>query len=56
MWQILLCFSITFLILEMMIPGIFFLNFAIAAIVCAILSFFVKSVFILILLLLVFSE
>lgn len=48
MWQVILCFGITFLILEMMIPGIFFLNFAIAAIVCAILSFFIKSIFVLI--------
>ena len=47
MWQIILCFGITFLILEMMIPGIFFLNFAIAAFLCAVISVYVKSVIIL---------
>lgn len=47
MWQVILCFGITFLILEMMIPGIFFLNFAISAIVCAVVSLFVKDILIL---------
>ena len=47
MWQIILCFGITFLILEMMIPGIFFLNFAVAAFLCALLSLYIKSIFVL---------
>jgi len=47
MWQVILCFGITFLLLEMMIPGIFFLNFAIAAVICAVLSLFIKSIFVL---------
>ena len=47
MWQVILCFVITFLILEMIIPGIFFLNFAIAAFLCAIISIYIKSITIL---------
>lgn len=48
MWQIILCFGITFLILEMMIPGIFFLNFAIAAFICAVLSYFISDIVIIV--------
>ena len=44
MWQVILCFGITFLILEMIIPGIFFLNFAIAAFVCAVLSLYITDI------------
>lgn len=47
MWQVILCFGITFLILEMIIPGIFFLNFAIAAFICAVLSLFIADLVIL---------
>ena len=44
---VILCFGITFLILEMMIPGVFFLNFALAAFICAFISLFTKSIAIL---------
>ncbi len=48
MWQILLCVGLAFLILEMFTPTMFFLNFAISALICAILSFFTTNLMILI--------
>ena len=48
MWQIILCIGFIFLILEMFTPAMFFLNFAIAAFVCAILSVYVESITVLV--------
>lgn len=47
MWAIILCFGVTFLILEMMMPSVFFLNFALAAFICAGLSLFISNISIL---------
>lgn len=48
MWQILLCIGFIFLILEMFTPAMFFLNFAIAAFVCAGLSIYTNSITVLV--------
>ena len=48
MWQILLCVGFIFLILEMFTPAMFFLNFAIAAFVCAGLSVYINSITVLV--------
>ncbi len=48
MWALLLCLGITFLIFEMIFPAIFFLNFAVAAFICAGISFFTDSIVILV--------
>ena len=45
MWQIILGVGIIFLLLEMFIPSMFFINFALAAAVCAVISLFYKSIF-----------
>lgn len=45
MWQIILGVGIIFLLLEIFIPSMFFINFALAAAVCAIISLFYKSTF-----------
>ena len=45
MWQIILGVGIFFLLLEILIPSLFFINFALAAVVCAVISIFYKSVF-----------
>ena len=47
MWQILLCVGFLFLIFEIFTPTMFFLNFALSAFVCALLSVFVQNVTIL---------
>ena len=47
MWQILLCLGFAFLILEMFTPAMFFLNFAIAAFICAGLSLITTNITIL---------
>ena len=47
MWQIILCISFAFLILEMFTPGMFFLNFALSALFCAVLSLFTQNIAIL---------
>ena len=47
MWQILLCLGFIFLIIEMFAPAMFFLNFAIAAFICAILSLITTNITIL---------
>ena len=44
MWQIILCIGFLFLILEMFTPAMFFLNFAIAAFVCAGLSLITTNI------------
>ena len=48
MWQIILCVGFAFLILEMFTPSMFFLNFAIAAFICALLSLLTSNLTILI--------
>ncbi len=55
MWQIILCVGFLFLILEMFTPAMFFLNFAIAAFVCAGLSFFITNLALLIVIFCVLS-
>lgn len=45
MWQIILGIGIVFLLIEIFIPTMFFINFAIAAAICAIISLFYKSIF-----------
>ncbi len=44
MWQIIFCIGLAFLILEMFTPAMFFLNFAIAAFICAILSLITTNI------------
>ena len=44
MWQIFLCAGLAFLILEMFTPAMFFLNFAISAFVCAVLSLITSNI------------
>lgn len=48
MWQLFLCAGLAFLILEMFTPAMFFLNFAIAAFICAGLSLITTNITILI--------
>ena len=48
MWQIIFCIGLGFLILEMFTPAMFFLNFAIAAFICALLSFITTNIAILV--------
>ena len=45
MWQIILGIGIIFLLLEIFIPSMFFINFALASVVCAIISLFYKNIF-----------
>jgi len=52
MWQFILCIGILFLLFEIFIPSVFFVNFALSAFICAILSLFVDNISIL---LIVFS-
>ena len=49
MWQLSLCVGIIFLLLEIFIPGLFFLNLAISAFICAVVAFFVPNITVLIL-------
>jgi len=44
MWQIITGIGICCLILEIFVPSLFFLNFAIAAFICAIISVFYQSI------------
>ena len=44
LWQLLAIVGIIFLILEMFVPSLFFMNFALAAFLCAIVSLYIKSV------------
>lgn len=55
MWAIISCFSFVFLILEMMIPGVFFLNFALAGFITAITSLFSANPIVLLILFSVLS-
>ena len=43
LWQLLGIIGIAFLILEMFTPSMFFLNFALAAFICAPVSIFIKN-------------
>ena len=45
MWQIILGIGIIFLLLEIFVPTMFFINFAVAAAICAVISLFYKSLF-----------
>lgn len=45
MWQIILGIGIIFLLLEIFIPTMFFINFAIAAAICSVVSLFYQSFF-----------
>lgn len=48
MLQIFLCIGLAFLIFEMFMPSMFFLNFAISAFICACLSHFTSNITLLI--------
>lgn len=54
-WELLSIIGIAFLILEMFTPSMFFLNFSLASFICAVLSVFVKTPFVLVLAFFVFS-
>ena len=45
LWQILGAIGIAFLILEMFTPSMFFLNFALAGFICAVVSVVYKNVY-----------
>ena len=49
LWELLGVVGIAFLILEMFTPSMFFLNFSIAAFICAVVSVFIKNPTILVL-------
>ena len=55
LWQFLSVVGIIFLILEIFTPSMFFLNFALAAFICAPLSLVVNNYFILVLLFFILS-
>ena len=55
LWQILVVCGIAFLILEMFTPSMFFLNFALASFITAVLSFYTKNVYTLTIAFFVFS-
>ena len=55
LWQLLAVCGIAFLILEMFTPSMFFLNFALASFITAILSFYTKNVYTLTIAFFVFS-
>lgn len=55
LWQLLGVIGIAFLILEMFTPSMFFLNFALAAFICAPVSIFVKNPYTLVILFFVLS-
>ena len=55
LWQILAVCGIAFLILEMFTPSMFFLNFALASFITAVLSLYIKNVYTLTIAFFVFS-
>ena len=55
LWQLLGIIGIAFLILEMFTPSMFFLNFALAAFICAPISVFVKNPYTLVILFFILS-
>lgn len=44
MWQIITAIGFVFLILEILTPSLFFLNFALAAFICAIISLYIGNI------------
>lgn len=55
LWELLGVIGIAFLILEMFTPSMFFLNFSLAAFICAVLSVFTKNPYTLVIVFFVFS-
>ena len=55
LWQLLGIIGIVFLILEIFTPSMFFLNFALAAFICAPVSVFVQSTYTLVILFFILS-
>ncbi len=55
MWQIILGVGIIFLLLEIFAPSMFFLNFALSALICAVVSIFFDNIIFLIILFCVLS-
>ena len=55
MWELLGICGIAFLIFEMFAPSMFFLNFALASFICAVLSIFTKNPYTLVVAFFVFS-
>lgn len=55
MWQILSIIGIAFVILEIFTPSMFFLNFALAAFITALISVYVSSIFALVLIFFILS-
>ena len=56
LWQIIGIICVAFVILEMLTPTMFFLNFAIAALVTAIISVWTSNIIALILIFVLFSS
>lgn len=50
MWQLILGIGILFVLLEIFIPSMFFLNLALAAFVCAIAAYFISNIYFLVIL------
>lgn len=50
MWQIILGIGIIFLLMEIFVPSMFFLNFAFAAFICSLISYFYQNIIVLIIL------
>ena len=55
LWQLLAICGMAFLILEMFTPSMFFLNFSLASFICAVLSFYTKNPYVLVIAFFVFS-
>ena len=55
MWQIILGVGIIFLLMEIFVPSMFFLNFAFAALICATVSYYYQNIIVLIILFCVLS-
>jgi len=55
LWEFLIVCGIIFLITEIFVPGMFFLNFALASFICAPISVFVKSNFALVVIFFILS-
>ena len=55
LWQMFAVCGISFLILEIFTPSMFFLNFALSAFITAVLSLYVKNSYLLLILFVVFS-
>ncbi len=55
LWQFIGICGIAFLILEMFTPSMFFLNFALASFICAVLSLYIKNIYVLIFIFFVLS-